>query len=148
MIDDSKHSNTTHTYSTFLVNTSIEQTNQVWLNKGILYKGIIIKLVNLLSPRFCFAKNCFISGIFTHVEWNVYCDWHRFLADTLPLHFDGFIYLRADPKVVLCFVMCNDIMICSELHFQVCYERLQKRKRPEVRIKTLYGRNSLKVRTF
>lgn len=69
----------------------------------------------ILSFRFCFAKNCFISALFTQVEWNTYCDWHRFLVDTLPLNFDGFIYLRADPKVVLHFVMCstNVIIRCT-----------------------------------
>ena len=64
-------------------------------------EGIILYHTCFLFYRFCFAKNCFISGLFTQVEWNIYCDWHRFLVDALPLHFDGFIYLRADPNVGL-----------------------------------------------
>ncbi|XP_065890802.1 deoxycytidine kinase 2-like [Dysidea avara] len=66
---------------------------------------------SVYSDKFCFARNCYISGLFTKTEWDVYCDWHKFLMDTLPLHFDGFIYLRASPKI--------------------CYDRLQKRKRAE-----------------
>ena len=35
----------------------------------------------------------------TDTEWHMYCDWHSFLAETLPLRFDAIVYLRTDPKV-------------------------------------------------
>ena len=74
-------------------------------------EGIILYHICFLFYRFCFAKNCFISGLFTQVEWNIYCDWHRFLVDALPLHFDGFIYLRADPNVGLAIFVVMFIVI-------------------------------------
>ena len=37
----------------------------------------------------------------TDTEWHLYCDWHSFLSETLPLEFDAIIYLRTDPKVRL-----------------------------------------------
>jgi hypothetical protein len=35
----------------------------------------------------------------TDTEWHLYCDWHSYLAETLPLKFDAIVYLRTDPKV-------------------------------------------------
>ena len=49
--------------------------------------------------RFVFAKNCHETGLLSDMEWSVYCDWHGFLLEALPLRFDGFIYLRSCPKV-------------------------------------------------
>ena len=50
--------------------------------------------------RFCFAQNCHESGLFNDTEWSVYCDWHSFLLEALPLQFDGFVYLQASPEVI------------------------------------------------
>ena len=49
--------------------------------------------------RFVFAHNCHEAGLISDTEWSIYCDWHSFLLDALPLTFHGIIYLRTDPKV-------------------------------------------------
>ena len=49
--------------------------------------------------RFVFAHNCHESGLISDTEWSIYCDWHSFLLDALPLKFDGIVYLKTDPKV-------------------------------------------------
>ena len=33
------------------------------------------------------------------IEYSVYCDWHSFLSEALPLSFDGIIYLKTSPEV-------------------------------------------------
>lgn len=32
-------------------------------------------------------------------EWYMYCDWHNFLTEALPVKLDGIVYLRTNPKV-------------------------------------------------
>ena len=57
-------------------------------------------LPHILPPtRFVFAHNCHESGLISETEWSIYCDWHSFLLDALPLKFDGIVYLKTDPKV-------------------------------------------------
>jgi len=46
-----------------------------------------------------FAHNCHEAGLISDTEWSIYCDWHSFLLNALPLRFHGIIYLRTDPKV-------------------------------------------------
>lgn len=55
---------------------------------------------SVYSDRLCFAANCHDSGLFSDMEWNIYCDWHTFLLDAFGgLKLDGIIYLRATPDV-------------------------------------------------
>jgi deoxycitidine kinase len=67
---------------------------------------------SVYSDRYCFALNCYDSGLFSDVEWACYTDWHTWLLTSFPqLELDGFIYLKVDPKV--------------------CMKRLEKRNRSE-----------------
>nr|CAB3236340.1 deoxycytidine kinase-like [Phallusia mammillata] len=67
---------------------------------------------SLQSDRYIFAKNCFESGVMSETEWNIYQDWSTYLLHALgELRLDGIIYLRAEPEI--------------------CYQRMQKRGRPE-----------------
>lgn len=52
-----------------------------------------------MCGRFVFAHNCHEAGLISDTEWSIYCDWHSFLLNALPLSFHGIIYLRTDPKV-------------------------------------------------
>lgn len=67
---------------------------------------------SIYSDRLCFAAHCNASGLLSDMEYNIYTDFHTFVAENFEhLQLDGIIYLRSDPKV------CND--------------RLHKRARPE-----------------
>lgn len=66
---------------------------------------------SVFSDRYCFAQNCYELGLMTPLEWKLYQDWFAWLIDTYMVKPSGFIYLQTDPKV--------------------CYDRIQKRKRPE-----------------
>jgi len=64
------------------------------------------------SDRYIFARNCFETGLMTETEWAIYQEWSSYLLNSLgELKLDGFIYLRADPKI--------------------CSSRMAKRGRPE-----------------
>jgi len=64
------------------------------------------------SDRYIFARNCFETGLMTDTEWAIYQEWSSYLLNSLgELRLDGFIYLRADPKI--------------------CSSRMAKRGRPE-----------------
>merc|ERR1711935_972311 len=65
-----------------------------------------------MANRYIFARNCFESGLMTDTEWAIYQEWSSYLLNSLgELRLDGFIYLRADPKI--------------------CSSRMAKRGRPE-----------------
>ncbi|XP_038602537.1 deoxyguanosine kinase, mitochondrial isoform X1 [Tachyglossus aculeatus] len=67
---------------------------------------------SVYSDRYVFAKTLFESGSLNALEWAVYQDWHNFLLHLAPrARLDAFLYLRAAP--------------------QVCWERIQRRARPE-----------------
>jgi deoxyadenosine/deoxycytidine kinase len=64
---------------------------------------------SLYSGHYCFARNGYLQGCMTDVEWSLYTQWFTFLVERgcKPPH--GFIYLKADP--------------------QICYDRTLKRSR-------------------
>jgi len=67
---------------------------------------------SVYSDRYCFAQNCYETGLFTEVEWGIYKDWHHWLIKAFSeLKLDGFIYLRTTPDT--------------------CFTRLKKRGRSE-----------------
>jgi deoxyadenosine/deoxycytidine kinase len=66
---------------------------------------------SVYSDRYCFAQNCFETGLMSSLEWSIYTEWFDWLVQTYVHKPAGFIYLRTDP--------------------QVCYARMVKRNRVE-----------------
>ena len=58
-----------------------------------LVRNILFDVHFYFDVRFVFASNCHDSGVLTDTEWYMYCDWHTFLTDTLPVKLDGIVYL-------------------------------------------------------
>jgi deoxyadenosine/deoxycytidine kinase len=54
---------------------------------------------SVYCDRFCFAKNCFESGLMTLLEWQIYKEWFTWLVESHVPKPTGFIYLRATPEV-------------------------------------------------
>jgi len=66
---------------------------------------------SVYCDRYCFAKNCFESGLMTTLEWQIYTEWFSWLAEKYAPLPSGFIYLKTDPTT--------------------CYNRMAKRRRNE-----------------
>lgn len=66
---------------------------------------------SVYCDRFCFAKNCYESGLMTQLEWQIYKEWFSWLVEKYTPTPRGFIYLQTTP--------------------QTCYKRIHKRHRKE-----------------
>jgi len=86
------------------------QTQADYMAKNLECKNFFVER-SVYSDRYCFAKNCFESGLMSALEWQIYCEWFSWLVDSYMKKPAGFIYLRTNP--------------------QICYERLKKRNRSE-----------------
>lgn len=66
---------------------------------------------SVYCDRFCFAKNCYESGLMSPLEWDIYKEWFSWLVTSYVPVPSGFIYLRTTPAT--------------------CFARKQKRGRDE-----------------
>lgn len=73
----------------------IEQQQKARENKF----GIQVLERSVYSDRYCFAKNCFETGLMTELEWNLYCEWFEWLVELYATRPTGFIYLQSSPDV-------------------------------------------------
>ena len=62
-------------------------------------KEILLLERSIYCDRFCFAKNCFESGLMSPLEWHIYKEWFAWLSENHTPHPAGFIYLRTSPEV-------------------------------------------------
>lgn len=66
---------------------------------------------SVFSDRYCFAKNCYETGLMNSLEWKLYQEWFEWLVSNYSPKPSGFIYLQTDPEI--------------------CHSRLLKRNRSE-----------------
>ena len=64
---------------------------------------------SIYSGFYCFAKNSFMSGFLSSLEWQLYQEWFAMLTHEKCMKPRGFIYLSVDPEIA--------------------YERIKKRNR-------------------
>ncbi len=64
---------------------------------------------SIYSGYYCFAKNGYLTGDLSHLEWKIYLEWVKFFLERHCKPPRGFIYLRASPET--------------------CFKRVQKRNR-------------------
>jgi|SaaInlV_165m_DNA_1040744.scaffolds.fasta_scaffold16290_2 deoxyadenosine/deoxycytidine kinase len=52
------------------------------------------------ADRYCFAQNCYDSGLMNKMEWNIYTEWFDWLSYTISLrtYIDMFVFLKCDPS--------------------------------------------------
>ena len=65
---------------------------------------VVIFERSVLSDKHIFAANCHASGLFSEVEWAMYCDWHTWLTTSFDTRLDGIIYLVLPRPPRLCAV--------------------------------------------
>lgn len=90
----------------------VRVTEHLRLQEKLFHEKSALTLVerSLYSGRYCFAKNGYLQGNMTELEWKLYIQAFDFLVHAKCTPPTGFIYLQTDP--------------------QTCYERTQKRNRP------------------
>lgn len=86
------------------------QSQLDYMAENLEYKIFFVER-SVYSDQYCFAKNCFESGLMSALEWQIYREWFFWLINSFMKKPAGFIYLRTNP--------------------QVCYDRLKKRNRTE-----------------
>lgn len=55
---------------------------------------------SVFSGHYCFAKNSYMSGFMTELEWQLYLQWFDFVVTKKIELPQGFIYLRTSPELV------------------------------------------------
>jgi deoxyadenosine/deoxycytidine kinase len=54
---------------------------------------------SIFSDKNIFAKNCYMNGIMTEIEWNLYNQWFDWMRDSLKIDNPYHIYMKCDPDV-------------------------------------------------
>jgi deoxyadenosine/deoxycytidine kinase len=78
--------------------------------KNVLNKIQVLER-SVYCDRYCFAKNCYESGLMTKLEWEIYVEWFSWLAENYSPRPKGFIYLKTEPTT--------------------CFQRIAQRSRHE-----------------
>ena len=78
--------------------------------KNVLNKVQVLER-SVYCDRYCFAKNCYESGLMTKLEWEIYIEWFSWLAENYSPRPKGFIYLKTEPTT--------------------CFQRISQRNRHE-----------------
>ena len=60
--------------------------------------SIIFGERSVFTDKYCFAENCFESGMMAEMEYIIYNKWHEWLVNSFNLKPEGFIYLKTSPK--------------------------------------------------
>lgn len=79
----------------FQMNAFISRINSIERDKS----QIQIIERSVYTDRHCFAANCLESGVMSQIEYDIYCHWHDWLAQSFNVEPDGFIYLKANSNI-------------------------------------------------
>jgi len=81
---------------------------------------------SVYCDRYCFAKNCFESGLMSNLEWQIYKEWFSWLVENYTPRPSGFVYLRTTPQT--CFKRIAQRNRCEETDIPISYlEALHKK---------------------
>lgn len=62
---------------------------------------IVVMERSILSDKHIFATNCWKQGLFSELEWSIYCEWHGWIVSQFSSKLDGIVYLRTHPDTCL-----------------------------------------------
>lgn len=54
---------------------------------------------SIFTDKYCFAENCYESGMMDKIEYDIYCRWHEWLQTAFDVAPNAYIYLKTDPKI-------------------------------------------------
>lgn len=64
-------------------------------------KNLVIAERSIYSGHYCFAKNDFLAGFMTDIEWNLYKEWFNNVVSAHAKPPKAFIYLKVAPEIAL-----------------------------------------------
>jgi deoxyadenosine/deoxycytidine kinase len=85
-----------YTLETFAMAARLQEHIKHAKNK----KPIIIER-SIYSGHYCFAKNDYLAGYMTEIEWELYQQWFNTVIASFAAPPKGFIYLKVSPEVAL-----------------------------------------------
>jgi deoxyadenosine/deoxycytidine kinase len=85
-----------YTLETFAMAARLQEHIKHAKNK----KPIIIER-SIYSGHYCFAKNDYLAGYMTEIEWELYQQWFNTVIASFAAPPKGFIYLKVAPEIAL-----------------------------------------------
>lgn len=85
-----------YTLETFAMAARLQEHIRHAKNK----KPIIVER-SIYSGHYCFAKNDYLAGYMTEIEWELYQHWFNTVIASFATPPKGFIYLQVSPEVAL-----------------------------------------------
>lgn len=85
-----------YTFQTFAILTRLQAIAQ---HQATSPHDVLLLDGSVYRDGFCFAKNCYESGLMTPLEWHIYNEWFYWLIENYAPRPSGFIYLRTSPEV-------------------------------------------------
>jgi deoxyadenosine/deoxycytidine kinase len=85
-----------YTLETFAMAARLQEHIKHAKNK----KPIIVER-SIYSGHYCFAKNDYLAGYMTEIEWELYQQWFNTVIASFATPPKGFIYLQVTPEVAL-----------------------------------------------
>lgn len=85
-----------YTLETFAMAARLQEHIKHAKNK----KPIIIER-SIYSGHYCFAKNDYLAGYMTEIEWELYQQWFNTIIASFATPPKGFIYLKVAPEIAL-----------------------------------------------
>ena len=81
----------------FQMNSFISRTHSITENNNEITFGER----SVFTDKFCFANNCYDSGMMSEMEFIIYNKWHQWLVDSFDLKPQAFIYLKTKPDTCI-----------------------------------------------
>lgn len=95
----------------FQMNSFISRCEKLMTAMELPHVNTVIMERSVFSDYYCFAQNCYESGLMTEIEYIIYRKWFHWLTKSFSIKCNKFIYIRTSAEE--------------------CYHRIEKRARKE-----------------
>ena len=81
----------------FQMNSFISRCEKLMTAVELPHVNTIIMERSVFSDYYCFAQNCYESGLMTEIEYIIYKKWFHWLTKSFSIKCNKFIYIRTSP---------------------------------------------------